>query len=304
MIPDAARVFSGTGRDGVHADVERSKLKGEVAAGGLQRRLDRPHHIVIGDHPVGADIAHREHRPPIGHQGCGELRHAHERVAGNVHGPGEAGSRTIEQSALKVVFRREGDRVNEAVELSPAGADQRKQFLQLAGVFDIERSGDLGAQSLRERLDVRTGLVVEPCHGKVGAGLPEGGRAAVSDRMLVRDADDQRLVPLEDRIDGFAHRGAASVGRPCCRQRAWFSVRKPFRSWRGAACPPQRGRPEASARLPINSRMDERSLALRGNSFGSAASARFSSSCSNARWSIKMALSSDGARRLPAGCWL
>jgi hypothetical protein len=51
---EAARVFNGPRRDRVHADALRAEFIGQIAARGLQRRLDRAHDIVVRNQPVCA----------------------------------------------------------------------------------------------------------------------------------------------------------------------------------------------------------------------------------------------------------
>ena len=62
----------------VDPDTARPELVGQVATRGFQRCLHRTHDVVIGDHPIGPIVAHREHGSAIGHQRCSEPRHADE----------------------------------------------------------------------------------------------------------------------------------------------------------------------------------------------------------------------------------
>ena len=66
--------------------------------------------------------------------------------------------------------------------------------LELAGRCDVERQEDRRLELLRQRLDVRPRLVVEVGDREIGAELAERLRAAVRDRVLVGDADDERLL--------------------------------------------------------------------------------------------------------------
>ena len=64
----------------------------------------------------------------------------------------------------------------------------------------------IGASSAsRQRLDMGARLVVQPGDGELGAGVAERLGAAIGDRLVVGDADDQRLVPGQDGSDGVVH---------------------------------------------------------------------------------------------------
>src|SRR4029453_2151362 len=120
-------------------------------------------------------------------------------MTGYVHRPGKTGRRAIQQSALQVLLGCEGDRMDEAVQPTPASTDLVEQRLQLARNFDVERRHNLGAELLPKRLDVRPCFVVKPGNGELGARGTERFGAAKGNRLIVGDADDQRLVPGQER---------------------------------------------------------------------------------------------------------
>ena len=151
--PEAARVFERARRNGVHANASRPEFVGQVAAGSLQRRLDRPHDVVVRHDAIGAVIAHREHRAAFGHQRRRELRHSDEGMAGHVHRLGEAFGRTVEKPDLKVLLRRKGDRMHENVEPSPCVLNLLEHRLQLSRNGNVDCAGDRGPEFLRQRLD-------------------------------------------------------------------------------------------------------------------------------------------------------
>ncbi|EEF24818.1 conserved hypothetical protein, partial [Ricinus communis] len=90
----------------MHADAARSQLVRQIAAGRLQRRLHRPHDVVVGHHLVCAVIAHRKQRAAIGHQRRRQFRHAHKGMAGHIDRLQEAVQRAVEQAALHVRLGR------------------------------------------------------------------------------------------------------------------------------------------------------------------------------------------------------
>src|SRR5580704_10556641 len=193
------------GRDGVHADAARPQLEGEVAAGGFEGGLDRPHDVVVRHHAVGAVVAHGEHRAAVGHQRRREPGHADKGMAGNVHRLGEALGRAVEQAAAQVLERGEGDRMDQDVELAPAPADLVEHCLELARHGNVQRSGDGGLQRARQRLDMGARLVVQPGDGEIGADGAERLGAAIGDRLVVGDADHQRLAASQDRAEVLVH---------------------------------------------------------------------------------------------------
>src|SRR5918993_2297682 len=128
--------------------------------------------------------------------------------------------------------------MNETVELAPAAADLINQGFELTWILDVERRHDLGPESFADRLDVRSRLVIEPGDRKFRARRAKGFGTTVSDRLVVRDSDDQRLVTGEDGPDRLPRRRLIEHPRPPC--------------WR--PCPPGRRRASrsapAAARLP------------------------------------------------------
>ena len=66
------------GGEGIHADALGAEFIGQVPDRALQRRLDRAHHVVVPDHPLGGDEAERQERPAIGHQRLGAPRQPNE----------------------------------------------------------------------------------------------------------------------------------------------------------------------------------------------------------------------------------
>jgi immune inhibitor A len=119
------------GRNGVHPDVARAELVGEIARAGLERGLHRPHDVVVRHDLARAVIAHGEERPAILHQRRREARHAHVRMAGDVDRLREAFGRALEQPALEVFLRRPGDRMDQDVEAPPILLDAREYRLEI-----------------------------------------------------------------------------------------------------------------------------------------------------------------------------
>ena len=94
----------------------------------------------------------------------------------------------------------------------PIAANTR---LQLAWVLDVERQEDRRLQRFRQRLHIPARLVVQVGDGQLGAQRVEGLRAPIGDRVLVGDADDERLASRR----GSGLRGAQHA-HPSCEQLA------------------------------------------------------------------------------------
>ncbi len=186
-------------------DALRPELVGQVSAGRLQRRLDGAHDVVVRNNPVRAIVAHGEHRTTVGHHGRGKLCHPHERVAGDVHRLRKAFGRAIEQSALEVAFRGKGDGMHQDIEATPSLPDEVEHGFELPGHGNIKRGRDRRLKFLRQGLDVSSRLVVEPSDGELGAGRTECLGAAVSDRVIIGDTDDQGLCTGKHRTDRVSH---------------------------------------------------------------------------------------------------
>ena len=182
-------------RNRVHADALRSEFKGEVAAGELQRRLDRAHDVVVPNNSVRANIAHGEHGAAVCHQRRRKLGHPDEGMARDVHRPGEAIGRAVEKAALKILLGRKGDRMDENVEPSPPDANLVKDRLQLSRDGNVNFARDRGFQLSGERFDKAPRLLVQPRNGEVGPDGAERLGAAVGDGILVGDSDHERFLP-------------------------------------------------------------------------------------------------------------
>jgi len=175
----------------MHADSLAAQLVRQVTAARFESGLHRPHHVVARHDLVGAVVTHREQRSAVLHQWGGEPRHAHERVTGDVHGLLEAFGGAVDERSAQILLRRERDRVEHDVEPAPLLGDSFEHRLQHAGRSDVERHEDRRLQLSCQRLDVGPGLLVDVGDRQICAQLAKRLRAAVSDRMLVGDSDDE-----------------------------------------------------------------------------------------------------------------
>ena len=103
----------------------------------------------------------------------------------------------IDYPSVKRILRRERDRVDEKIELSPFLANSIKYRLRLPGNADIQRHEDRRFELARERLHMFLCLFIEIGDGEVGSQGAERLGAAPGDRLLVGDADDQAFAPFE-----------------------------------------------------------------------------------------------------------
>ena len=103
---------------------------------------------------------------------------------------------------LQVLLRRERDGMERDVEAAPGLADLLEDGFELASLPHVAGREDRGPEFLGERLDVRPGLLVEVGDREVGPELAEDPGAAVGNRMLVGDADDEGTLALQNlRLD-------------------------------------------------------------------------------------------------------
>src|SRR6185369_4750480 len=118
-------------------------------------------------------------------------RHAHERMARYVHRAREARRRAVEEPALKVFLWRECDRVDKDVELAPLGCYRVEHGFERARDADVEGQKERSLERPCNRLDVWARLLVEIREREIGAKLAKGLGAAVCDRLVVGDSDDE-----------------------------------------------------------------------------------------------------------------
>ena len=138
----------------------------------------------------------------------------------DVHRGQEAVARHVVDAAAERVLGREGDRVDEEVELAPVCGDALEDRLELAVGHHVHRHEDRRLDLARERLDMRLRLVVEVGDRELGAEGAEGAGAAPGDRAVVGDADDQALLAFEQlRLHGGEGHAVLLVLRSTSAQR-------------------------------------------------------------------------------------
>src|SRR5512144_1068749 len=106
-------------------------------------------------------------------------------------------TRYVDDASLQRVLGREGDRVDDKIELAPVLGDTFEYRLHLAGRAHVERKHDLGLELLGERLDVFLCLVVEIGDRELGPERAKRLSAAPGNRLIVGDADDETLLAFE-----------------------------------------------------------------------------------------------------------
>src|SRR5581483_5077101 len=99
------------------------------------------------------------------------------------------------------------------IEAAPFTLDPLESGLQFAIVLKIQRQEDGCINLSGARLDMWPRFVVEVGHGYFGAEGAKSLGAAPCDRLIVRDARDQRLLPLEQRQRRWIDHIHASASR-------------------------------------------------------------------------------------------
>ena len=138
-------------------------------------------------------------------------------MAGHIHCHVEAGDRTIDDAAVQIVTRREGDRVQQKIQTAPGPFDPVEHFFQLPGNLNVTGKHELTTQPTRHRADERLRLGVQIGGCKARAGPHECFGAASRDTVLVRDSDHEAALPAK--IDQ-----ARSPARRCVRHRKTFLI--------------------------------------------------------------------------------
>ena len=130
-------------------------------------------------------------------------------------------ARHVGDAAAERVLGREGDRVDEEVELAPVGGDALEDRFELAVGHHVHRHEDRRLDLAGQRLDVRLRLLVEVGDRELGAEGAEGAGAAPGDRAVVGDADDQALAAFEElRLDDGKRHAVLRFRRWPARRRA------------------------------------------------------------------------------------
>ena len=206
LSPDGCASRHRPGRDRVHPDAPGTQLGSQVPHRGLEGRLDRPHHVVVG-HDLGRSLErHRQQSAPLGHEWCRQPGHPDERVAGDIDRGEEARQGTIEQAALQVFLGSERDRMQGDVEAAPRPSDLLEDGLELTFLLYVQGQEDRCLEFPGQRLDVGTSLVVQVGDRQLGALLAEGPRTAVGDRVdRWRCQSQVPFIPESGRANSIRH---------------------------------------------------------------------------------------------------
>ena len=126
-------------RNGVHANVLRSKISGKIAYAGFQSSLGDTHDIIVRHDTCGTAEGQRQQRTAVPHHFRSALRHFGEGEGRNHHGAAEIVARRVRIASLQFVLVREGDAMNEEVELAPLRLQLVKCGIDAGNVFDVAR---------------------------------------------------------------------------------------------------------------------------------------------------------------------
>src|SRR5262245_38063568 len=94
--------------------------------------------------------------------------------------------------------------MHDKVQLAPLLGDLIEHGFHLSGNADIKRHDDGGLERARQRINVLSGLVVEVSDCEICTEGAEGCCTTPGNGLLVRDADDESLFPLQQLgLDGW-----------------------------------------------------------------------------------------------------
>src|SRR5208282_6797971 len=129
---------------------------------------------------------------------------------------------------MQILLRGEGDRVHGEIEATPCLPDVRKDGFHRPLQVNIERHKDGGLDLVRQGFDVGPGLLVEISDGKLGALPPERPSTPISNRLIIRDADDETLLAGQGPAGSSRHVSSPRRVRAC----AWFGSARPWSACR------------------------------------------------------------------------
>jgi len=86
-VPDTAsrQRLDRTSRDGVHPDIVRAQIIGEIFDAGFEGSLGHAHHVIMRNDLFGTIIAQCYNAAAVRHHRRRPLRHRDKRIGGNIH---------------------------------------------------------------------------------------------------------------------------------------------------------------------------------------------------------------------------
>ena len=112
----------------------------------------------------------------------------------DVHREAEPLGRTINDPAVKILLRAEGNGMEQCVEPTPFRADLGIESFQLARPADIERHEDLRLEFFGNRPHEPFRLFVEIGDCDIRPHLSHCARTAVGNGLIVRDTHNESLL--------------------------------------------------------------------------------------------------------------
>ena len=148
-------------REGVDANAARAHFSGQIPHGAFERRLDRPHHVVMRNDFLAAVVGRGQQAAAVSHQRFGQARHADEGVARDVHRLEKALPRSVGHTACKIALGRIGNGMKQEIELSPIAFNGTKHRFRLRVIAHVQRKNEGCFNLLGQRAHEGLGLVVE-----------------------------------------------------------------------------------------------------------------------------------------------
>src|SRR5262249_1928544 len=125
------------------------------------------------------------------------MRHPDKGPARHIHGLEETIAANVDHTTVQRLLRREGNRAQQNVKLTPLLLNPLKHLLRLSLEIDVERHENWRMKLLRKRFDIWPGTLVKIGHSDIGAQGAQSACASPGDRVFVGNADDQRLLAFE-----------------------------------------------------------------------------------------------------------
>ena len=208
LDPRCGERAHGPRADGVDADALGPEVHREIAHDRLQGGLRDAHHVVVGDHLLGAVVGQREHAAALRHERLRGPGERDERVRRDVHGEGEAIAGGVREVPVELLPLRERDAVDEDVERAVARLPGAEHASDVVVALDVARLHEVRADARRERLDPLLDEHLGGAEPHRRALLMERLGDAPCDGVVVGHPEDERLASVQQ-----SHRSPPSCDR-------------------------------------------------------------------------------------------
>ena len=196
-IPDAARVRIGPALIALTRIAVRPEVGGEIPHGGLQGGLGHAHHVVVRHDLLGAVVRQGQDGGAPVKVRPGGARQSDERIRRDVERQREALAGRPDEAAFEILTAREGQGVDQDVQTVVGCRPALEDLRDLLVGLDVTGLDERRADRLGQRTDPPLDQALDRREADLGTLVVEGSRDPPGDRMVVGDAEDQRVAAVE-----------------------------------------------------------------------------------------------------------